>query len=81
MGEKSELQEITERLIRIEEKLDGYKELKKVAYDTETRSKTNEKAIAELRDNLKWVTRLLAGAIITGLVGLVFAFIKMGMGV
>jgi predicted nucleic acid-binding Zn-ribbon protein len=81
MGEKSELQEITERLIRIEEKLDGYKELKNTVYSTENRSKTSEKEIQDIQDKLKWISRTLIAGVVAGVIGIIFTFIKIGMGV
>lgn len=86
--EKSFETEVLSRLAVIESKLDGYKEVKTVAYEADTRSKENEKSIQnnvedikEIQDKLKWLSRTTAGAIITGVVGVVFIFIKVGLGV
>ena len=73
--------EVLSRLAVIESKLDGYKEIKKITYDNEAKTNKNEEDIKELQDKLKWLSRTTAGAIITGVVGLVFIFIKIGLGV
>ncbi len=80
-NEQSFETEVLTRLAVIESKLDGYKELKKVTYESDNRSKQNEQDIKELQDKFKWLSRTLGGAIISGIVGLIFIFIKTGMGV
>lgn len=86
--------EILERLTKIEAKLDGYndakrktyeneKELIKLKADVEALKKDNgiqNAEIADLKDKNKWLFRTVAGAIITGLVGICIAFISMGVG-
>lgn len=85
---------ILERLTKIETKLDGYndakcktydneKDLIKLKADVESLEKDNgiqNAEIADLKDKNKWLFRTVAGAIITGLVGICIAFISMGMG-
>ena len=73
--------EVLSRLAVIESKLDGYKEIKKITYDNEARTVKNEEDIKELQDKLTWLSRTTVGAIITGVVGIVFIFIKIGLGV
>lgn len=73
--------EVLTQLAVINSKLDGYSEIKKTVYETETTSKENKEDIQELQDKFKWLSRTTAGAIITGVIGIVFIFIKMGMGV
>ena len=73
--------EVLSRLAVIESKLDGYKEIKKITYDNEAKTNKNEEDIKELQDKLKWLSRTTAGAIISGVVGIVFIFIKIGLGV
>lgn len=86
--------EILERLTKIEAKLDGYNDAKRKTYenekeiiklkaDVEALEKDNanqNKEIAELKDKNKWLFRTVAGAIITGIVGICIAFISMGVG-
>lgn len=73
--------EVLSRLAVIESKLDGYKEIKKITYDNEAKTNKNEEDIKELQDKFKWLSRTTAGAIISGVVGIVFIFIKIGLGV
>ena len=79
--EKTFETEVLTRLAVIESKLDGYKDIEKVTHEADTRSKQNEADIKELQDKLKWLSRTTIGAIISGVVGLVFLLIKIGMGV
>lgn len=79
--EKSFETEVLSRLAVIESKLDGYKDIKKVAYEADNLSKENAEDIKELQDKLKWLSRTTVSAIITGIVGIVFILIKIGMGV
>lgn len=73
--------EVLTRLAVIESKLDGYKEVKTVAYSADNRSKQNEQDIKEIKDNNKWAFRTSIGAIITSGIGLIVMFVKLGMGV
>ena len=73
--------EVLSRLAVIESKLDGYKEIKKITYDNEAKTNKNEEDIKELQDKFEWLSRTTAGAIISGVVGIVFIFIKIGLGV
>lgn len=81
MIEQSFETEVLSRLAVIESKLDGYRDIKKVAYEADTLSKENEQDIREIEDKIKWLSRTLVSAIITGVVGIVFLLIKIGMGV
>lgn len=69
------------KLTRIEEKLNDYNDIKEKSSQADERSKRNEQDIKELQERNKWLTRAIAGAIITALVGLLFVFIKLGLGV
>lgn len=75
-GEKDFEREVLERLTKIETKLDDYNGTKTKAEDGYTLSKENEKDIEELKDKLKWITRTLVGAIITGIFTLLVAYLK-----
>ncbi len=85
--------EILERLTKIEAKLDGYNDAKRKTYenekeiiklkaDVESLKKDNgiqNAEIAELKDKNKWLFRTVAGAIITGLVGICITLIQLGI--
>lgn len=73
--------EVLTQLAVINSKLDGYNEIKKQADEADNRSRQNEKEIEGIKDNNKWAFRTSVGAIITSIVGIVFLFIKTGMGV
>lgn len=79
--EKSFETEVLSRLAVIESKLDGYKEVKAIAYEANTRSKQNEQDLKEIKDNNKWAFRTSVGAIITSAIGIIVLFVKTGMGV
>ena len=93
-NEGNVMMEILERLTKIEAKLDGYNDAKRKTYenekdilklraDVEALKKDNEiqnAEIAEQKDKNKWLFRTVAGAIVTGLVGICIAFISMGIG-
>lgn len=80
--------EVLTQLAVINSKLDGYNELKATADETDKRSRQNEQDIKEnqkdiqnIQDNNKWVFRTSVGAVITSVIGIIFLFIKLGMGV
>lgn len=73
--------EVLTRLAVIESKLDGYKEVKSVAYSADVRSKQNEQKIQEIEDNNKWLKRTIIAEGIALVFMLVGIFIKIGMGV
>ena len=75
-GEKDFEREVLERLTKIETKLDDYNGIKSKAEDGYTLAKENEKDIDELKDKLKWITRTLVGAIISGIITLLIAYLK-----
>lgn len=80
--------EVLERLIKIEEKVDGFSKAKEKTYDNERHILILENDVTELKkevDSLKssnkWLLRTVAAALITGLVGIAFALIKTGAGI
>ena len=82
MNETSKFEvEVLTRLAVIESKLDGYKEVKSVAYEGNNRSIENEKRIADLENKNKWLGRTMIGAIIIEIIGLIFLMVKSGLGV
>lgn len=93
--EKDVMLEILERLTKIETKIDSYSDAKKKTYDNEKEiiklkgdieilekeNSVQNKEIAELKEKNKWLFRTTAGAVITGLVGIIIAFVSAGVGV
>lgn len=80
--------EVLTQLTVINSKLDGYNELKATADEADKRSRQNEQDIKEnqkdiqnIQDNNKWVFRTSVGTVITSVIGIIFLFIKLGMGV
>lgn len=92
--ENNVMQEVIERLIKIEAKLDGYNDAKRKTYenekeiiklkgDIEMLQKDNSiqnMGIAELKEKNKWLFRTTAGAVITGLIGILVALVNVGIG-
>lgn len=80
--------QVMERLTRIEEKLDGYSDFKKRFYDAEKELaiakddiQENKDRINQLESRNQWLARTVVAAIITSLVGVIFCFVKLGMGI
>jgi hypothetical protein len=74
--EKGFEKEVLERLTKIETKLDDYGNMREKTEEAFTLSRENEKDIAEINDKIKWLSRTIAGAIIAGIIGLIFTFVK-----
>ncbi|MCY6355368.1 hemolysin XhlA family protein [Clostridium sp. ZS2-4] len=66
-------QEILERIVRIETKIDSYNSTKEKADTAYNKACQNEKDISEIKDNMKWLWRTIAGAI---LIGVILAIVK-----
>ena len=79
--EKDFEREVLERLTKIETKLDDYNNIKDKTEEAYSLSKENRKDIDEVNDKIKWLSRAIAAALISGIVGLVFAILKIGMGI
>ncbi|MCM1187616.1 MAG: hemolysin XhlA family protein [Lachnospira sp.] len=86
-AESFEMQ-VMERLTRIEEKLDGYSDFKKRFYDAEKELallkddvQDNKTRINQLESRNQWLARTVVAAVITSLVGVIFCFVKLGMGI
>lgn len=80
--------QVMERLTRIEEKLDGYSDFKKRFYDAEKDLallkddvQDNLTRIKQLESRNQWLARTTVAAVITSLVGIIFCFVKIGMGI
>ena len=74
--EKGFEREVLDRLTKIETKLDDYNTMKEKTDDAHNLSIQNERDIDEIKDKLKWLSRTIVGAIIAGIVGLIFALIQ-----
>lgn len=64
------------RLAVIESKIDDFKDTKDKADEAHILSNQNKQDIDEIKDKIKWLSRTIAGAIIGGLIALIFTFIK-----
>lgn len=73
--------EVLSRLAVIESKLDDYNNIKNKAEEAHNQSNINKKDIEEINDKIKWLSRTVAGALITGLIGIAFILLKIGLGV
>lgn len=73
--------EVLTRLTIIETKLDDYNRIKEKSDDAYSQSKENEKEIEEVKDKIKWISRTIVGAIITGIIAIVFLLIQIGVGI
>ena len=80
MDKNFETQVLT-RLAVIESKLDDYKTIRDRTEEAYNTSQENKQDIAEINEKLKWLSRTIIGAIISGVIGLVFILIKIGIGV
>lgn len=79
--EKEFEREVLERLTKIETKLDDYGNLREKTEEAHSLSKENAKDIEDINDKIKWLSRTITGAIIAGIVGIVFMIIQMNIGV
>ncbi|ACD22035.1 hemolysin XhlA [Clostridium botulinum] len=70
MNELETIQEIKERLVRIEILLE-----KNTENWGEKINVANHR-IKDLEDTIKWISRTAVGGLLTGLLGILFAFIK-----
>ncbi len=73
--------EVLTRLAVIESKLDDYKEIKDKVDKSFNISLDNEKDIADIKEKQKWLTRTLVGAIIAAIVGVIFIYLQIGLGI
>lgn len=68
--------QVLTRLAVIESKIDDYKAIKDKTNEAYNTSMKNKDDINEINDKIKWISRTVAGAIITGIIGIVIAFIN-----
>lgn len=79
--------EVLDRLIKIEEKLDGYNNAKNKTYENEKeilRIKGDledvQKTVADLTESNKWLFRTVVAAIIVAAIGLLTTIVRTGFG-
>lgn len=70
MNEQDTIQEIKERLVRIEILLEKNTE------NWGDKIKVANYRIADLEDTIKWISRTAIGGVLTGLLGILFALVK-----
>lgn len=80
MDKDFETQVLT-RLAVIESKLDDYKSVRDKTEEAYNTSQENKADIAEINEKIKWIARVIAGAIISGAIGIIFILIQNGLGV
>ena len=74
--EKDFEREVLERLTKIETKLDDYTSIKNKTEEAYNLSKENKNDINDISDKIKWLSRTITGAIITGVIGIIFIYIQ-----
>lgn len=79
--------EVLDRLIKIEEKLDGYNNAKIKTYENEKeilRIKSDledvQKTVTDLTESNKWLFRTVVAAIIVASIGLLTTIVRTGVG-
>ena len=79
MDKNFETQVLT-RLAVIESKLDDYKSVREKTEESYNLSQENKQDITEINEKIKWISRTIIGAIISGIIGIIFILIKIGIG-
>lgn len=79
--------EVLDRLIKIEEKLDGYNNAKVKTYENEKeilRIKSDledaQKTVTDLTESNKWLFRTVVAAIIVAAIGILTTIVRIGVG-
>jgi hypothetical protein len=80
MDKNFETQVLT-RLAVIESKLDDYKSVREKTEEAFNLATENKQDILEINERIKWITRTIVGAIISGAIGIIFILIQIGIGV
>ncbi len=73
--------EVITRLTKIETKLDDYSQNKEKTEEAYNLSNENSKEIIDIKEKIKWISRLIAGAIITGVIGIGFLILQKGISI
>ena len=68
--------EVLTRLTKIETMLEDFKGVETKSSQAYELSIRNKERLDKIEDNNKWLFRTAVGAVITGLIGIVLAFIK-----
>lgn len=68
--------EVLTRLTKIETMLEDFKGVETKASKAYELSTRNKERLDKMEDNSKWLFRTAIGAVITGLIGIVMAFIR-----
>ena len=68
--------EVLTRLTKIETMLEDFKGVETKSAQAYELSIRNKERLDKIEDNNKWLFRTTVGAVITGLIGIVLAFIK-----
>lgn len=79
--------EVLDRLVKIEEKLDGYNNAKVKTYENEKeilRIKSDledvQKTVTDLTESNKWLFRTVVAAIIVAAIGILTTIVRIGVG-
>lgn len=79
--------EVLDRLIKIEEKLDGYNNAKVKTYENEKeilRIKSDledvQKTVTDLTESNKWLFRTVVAAVIVAAIGILTTIVRIGVG-
>ena len=72
MNDQEILLEIRDRVVRIETKMEDYKEVKDTADAAYNMSCTNKDDIEDMKDGQKWLWRTVGGSIIAAIVAFIF---------
>lgn len=67
---------VLSRLAVIESKIDDFRDTKNKADEAHILANQNKQDIDEIKDKIKWITRTIAGAIITGIIAFIFTYLK-----
>lgn len=86
--EKNFEREVLDRLTKIEVKIDGIDRLKQQVYDSkdnilrlQEKDGQQQKIIDDIITEQKWLKHTVAAAIISGIIGIIVVYLKMGMGI
>lgn len=74
MENGDKIEEILERLVRMETKLDDFTRLREKAESAYTTSNQNKEDIETIQDNIKWLWRTGLGAVIVAAIGFIIKF-------